>query len=105
MSDIDDMLNKLGGELHLDTGHVLLNLLQYSIRNKKYLELLLKNQQEMKDRLNGPGELSEEELDHQFEDTLDEIQREVEKEYFDLLSFLTSRSGLDKENPDKESEE
>lgn len=98
MSDIEDMLNKLGGEFRFDTGHVLLNLMQYSIRNKKYLELLLKNQMEIKDRLNGPAELSDDELDQQYEDTLDEIQRDVEQEYYDLLSFLVSRSGPDKDD-------
>lgn len=98
MSDIDDILDKLGGEFRFDTGHVLLNLLQYSIRNKKYLELLLKNQQEIKERLSGPAELSDEEMEQQFEDSLEEIQREVEQEYYDLLSFLISRSGPDKED-------
>jgi hypothetical protein len=98
MSDIEDMLNKLGGEFRFDTGHVLLNLMQYSIRNKKYLELLLKNQLEIKDRLNGPAELSDDELEQQYEDTLDEIQRDVEQEYYDLLSFLISRSGQDKDD-------
>lgn len=93
MSDIEDMLNKLGGEFRLDTGHVLLNLMQYSIRNKKYLELLLKNQLEIKERLYGSSEQTEKEHEQQFEDMLDEIQRDVEQEYYDLLSFLTSRSG------------
>lgn len=93
MSDIEDMLNKLGGDFRLDTGHVLLNLMQYSIRNKKYLELLLKNQLEIKDKLNGHTGQSEKEQELQFDEMLDEIQREVEQEYYDLLSFLTSRSG------------
>lgn len=92
MSDIEDMLNKLGGDFRLDTGHVLLNLMQYSIRNKKYLELLLKNQLEIRERLKPSGQ-SEGEQEQQFEEMLDEIQREVEQEYYDLLSFLTSRSG------------
>lgn len=97
MSDIEDMLNKLGGDFRLDTGHVLLNLMQYSIRNKKYLELLLKNQLEIKEQLSPSGK-SEGEQEQQFEDLLDEIQRDVEQEYYDLLSFLTSRSGSGDKN-------
>lgn len=92
MSDIEDMLNKLGGDFRLDTGHVLLNLMQYSIRNKKYLELLLRNQLEIKEKLSPSGQ-NEREQEQQYEDLLDEIQRDVEQEYYDLLSFLTSRSG------------
>lgn len=97
MSDIEDMLNKLGGDFRLDTGHVLLNLMQYSIRNKKYLELLLKNQLEIKEQLSPSGK-NEGEQEQQFEDLLDEIQRDVEQEYYDLLSFLTSRSGSGDKN-------
>lgn len=97
MSDIENLLNKLGGEFRFDTGHVLLNLIQYSIRNRKYLELILRNQMEIRENLQNPGSTSPEEMEQQFEDALEEIQQDVEKEYYDLLSFLTSRS-----NPEKD---
>lgn len=97
MSDIENLLNKLDGEFRFDTGHVLLNLIQYSIRNRKYLELILQNQMEIKEKLQNSKDVSQEEMDQQFEDALEEIQQEVEKEYFDLLSFLSAqnRSGKD----------
>ena len=100
MSDIEKLLNKLGGEFRFDTGHVLLNLIQYSIRNKKYLELLLKNQLEIKEALNGNTSQKEEILDQQFDQLLDDIQQDVEKEYFDLLSFLVSRNSSSDEDKD-----
>ena len=90
MSDIEDLLNKLDGEFRFDTGHVLLNLIQYSIRNRKYLELILRNQLEIKESLKSTSDPQEEKIEQQFEDALEEIQKEVENEYFDLLSFLTS---------------
>lgn len=97
MSDIENLLNKLDGEFRFDTGHVLLNLIQYSIRNRKYLELILQNQMEIKERLQGSKTVSQEEMEQQFEDTLEEIQQEVEKEYFDLLSFLSHQNKPEKE--------
>lgn len=97
MSDIENLLNKLDGEFRFDTGHVLLNLIQYSIRNRKYLELILQNQMEIKEKLQNSKAVSQEEMDQQFEDALEDIQQEVEKEYFDLLSFLSTqnKSGKD----------
>ncbi len=95
MSDIDSLLDKLDGEFRFDTGQVLLNLVQYSIRNRKYLELILRNQLEAREYAEGKGRTREEIedlADQRFEDTLEEIQKEVEKEYFDLLSFLSSRN-------------
>ena len=97
MSDIEDLLNRLDGEFRFDTGHVLLNLIQYSIRNRKYLELILRNQMEIRNILRDAGPDQPDKTDQQFEDALEEIQQEVEKEYYDLLSFLTSRNGSDKE--------
>lgn len=97
MSDIDNLLNNLDGEFRFDTGHVLLNLIQYSVRNKKYLELILQNQMEIRASMGKSSPLSSKESEQQFEDMLEEIQRETEKEYFDLLSFLTSGNRRDKE--------
>lgn len=90
MSDIDNLLNKLDGEFRFDTGQVLLNLIQYSIRNRKYLEVILRNQIEIKEKLND-GKVKPENLEDQFDELLEEIQKEVEQEYFDLISFLSSR--------------
>lgn len=92
MSDIDNLLNKLDGEFRFDTGHVLLNLIQYSIRNRKYLEMILRNQMEIREALQNQNPEQDDKIEEQFEDALEEIQQEVEKEYFDLLSFLTSRN-------------
>ena len=97
MSDIENLLNKLDGEFRFNTGHVLLNLIQYSIRNRKYLEMILRNQMEIRESLQGSDPAQQDKVEQQFEEALEDIQQEVEKEYYDLLSFLTSRS-----NPDKE---
>lgn len=91
MSDIEDLLNKLDGEFRFDTSQILLNLVQYSIRNRKYLEMVLRNQLELRQRLNSLPE-NDELIEQQLEEALEEIQREVEQEYFDLLSFLSSRN-------------
>ena len=90
MSDIDNLLDKLDGEFRFDTGQVLLNLIQYSIRNRKYLEVILKNQMEIKERMKD-GLKTPDQFEEQFDEMLEDIQKEVEQEYFDLLSFLSSR--------------
>ena len=90
MSDIDNILDKLDGEFRFDTGQVLLNLIQYSIRNRKYLEVILRNQMEIKERMMD-GRKNTDQIEEQFDEMLEDIQKEVEQEYFDLLSFLSSR--------------
>lgn len=92
MKDIDDILNNLGGHYSVDIGAFLATLLQYSIRNGRYLEEVLKNQLELKELIQNSSHPDSEEIEKKLDDQLNIFQKDIEMEYYDILSQLISKN-------------
>lgn len=92
MKEIDDLLNNLGENYSVDIGAFLATLLQYSIRNGRYMEEVLKNQLELKELIQ-KGILPEKEaIENALDDQLNLLQKDIESEYYDVLSQLISKN-------------
>ena len=92
MKDIDDLLNNLGENFSVDIGAFLATLLQYSIRNGRYLEEVLKNQLELKELVQNSDLPDKEVIEEKLEDQLNLLQKDIELEYYDILSQLISKN-------------
>ncbi len=92
MEDIDDILNNLGGDYNVDMGAFLATLLQYSIRNGRYLEEVLKNQIELKGLIRNSALPEKEAIENKLNDQLNLLQKDIEEEFYDVLSQLIAKN-------------
>lgn len=92
MKEIDDILNNLGEHYSVDMGAFLATLLQYSIRNGRYLEEVLKNQLELKEMVQNSGLADKEEIENKLDNQLNILQKDIEEEYYDVLSQLIAKN-------------
>lgn len=92
MKDIDDILNNLGENFNADMGAFLATLLQYSIRNGRYLEEVLKNQLEIKELIQNSTLPEKEAVENKLDNQLDLLQKDIEEEYYDVLSQLIAKN-------------
>ena len=90
--DIDNLLDNLGDDYNIDIGSFLATLLQYSIRNGKYLEAVLRNQIALKEMLKGSPVEDKELIEEQLDQQLNDIQKDIEGEYYDVLSHIISKN-------------
>lgn len=92
MKEIDDILNNLGDHYNVDIGAFLATLLQYSIRNGRYLEEVLKSQLELKEMVQNSNLPNKEEIESELDGKLNKLQKDIEEEYYDVLSQLISKN-------------
>lgn len=92
MKEIDDILNNLGEDYSVDIGAFLATLLQYSIRNGRYLEEVLKSQLELKEMVQNSSLPDKEGIEDKLDNQLNILQKDIEEEYYDVLSQLFSKN-------------